>query len=67
MAKSTSNCTPMMARSGPHKKAMAELFAVKPSAINKHIKNIYGEQKMSAKATISKMKIVQNEGAHEVK
>ncbi len=48
-------------------KAMAELFAVKPPAINKHIKNIYDEQELSVEATISKMEIVQSEGAREVK
>ena len=48
-------------------KAMAELFAVRPPAINKHIKNIYDEQELSPKATISKMEIVQNEGDREVK
>lgn len=48
-------------------KAMAELFAVKPPAINKHIKNIYDEQELSIEATVSKMEIVQNEGAREVK
>lgn len=47
-------------------KAMAELFAVKPPAINKHIKNIYYEHGLSPKATISKMEIVQNEGTREV-
>lgn len=41
-------------------KAIAELFAVKTPAINKHIKNIYGKQELSGDATISKMEIVQN-------
>lgn len=32
-------------------------------AIDEHIKNIYDEQELSPEATISKMEIVQNEGA----
>ncbi|WP_455585154.1 virulence RhuM family protein [Bacteroides sp.] len=48
-------------------KAMAELFDVGVSAINKHLNNIFEEGELSREATISKMEIVQNEGAREVK
>lgn len=48
-------------------KSMAELFAVNPSAINKHLKNIYAEGELQESSTISKMEIVQNEGGRQVK
>lgn len=48
-------------------KAMAELFDVGVPAINKHLNNIFKEGELSREASISKMEIVQNEGAREVK
>lgn len=48
-------------------KAMAELFDVGVPAINKHLNNIFEEGELPREATISKMEIVQNEGAREVK
>lgn len=48
-------------------KSMAELFAVNPPAINKHLKNIYAEGELQKSSTISKMEIVQNEGGRQVK
>ena len=48
-------------------KSMAELFAVNPPAINKHLKNIYAEGELQESSTISKMEIVQNEGGRQVK
>ena len=47
-------------------KSMAELFDVQVPAINKHLSNIYEEQELQEKATISKMEIVQNEGGRNV-
>lgn len=43
-------------------KSMAELFDVKTPAINKHINNIFKDEELKEKATISKMEIVQKEG-----
>ena len=48
-------------------KSMAELFAVNPPAINKHLKNIYAEGELQESSTISKMEIVQNEGGRQIK
>lgn len=48
-------------------KSMAELFAVNPSAINKHLKNIYAEGELQESSTIFKMELVQNEGGRQVK
>ena len=48
-------------------KSIAELFAVNPPAINKHLKNIYAEGELQESSTISKMEIVQNEGGRQVK
>ena len=48
-------------------KSMAELFAVNPPAINKHLKNIYAEGELQESSTVSKMEIVQNEGGRQVK
>ncbi len=47
-------------------KALAELFAVKVPAINKHLKNIFESGELSREATISKMEIVRAEGGREV-
>lgn len=47
-------------------KSMAELFGVGVSAINKHLKNIFTEGELKEEATISKMEIVQMEGAREI-
>ena len=48
-------------------KSIAELFAVNPPAINKHLKNIYADGELQESSTISKMEIVQNEGGRQVK
>ena len=48
-------------------KAMAQLFDVGIPAINKHLTNIYQEGELLPEATISKMEIVQQEGARRVK
>ena len=48
-------------------KGMAELFEVNVPAISKHLKNIYKDEELSMKATISKMEIVQKEGNRQVK
>ena len=47
-------------------KALAELFAVKVPAINKHLKNIFESGELNRMATISKMEIVRAEGLREV-
>ena len=47
-------------------KAMAELFGVKPPAVNKHLKNIYASGELTREATISKMETVQTEGMREI-
>lgn len=47
-------------------KAMAQLFDVGVSAINKHLNNIYSDGELSQSSTISKMEIVQMEGCREV-
>ena len=47
-------------------KALAELFAVKVPAINKHFKNIFESGELDREATISKMEIVRTEGGREV-
>ena len=46
---------------------IASLFGVNIPAISKHIKNIYKEQELSMKSTVSKMEIVQKEGTRQVK
>ena len=46
-------------------KSMAELFGVGVSAIYKHLKNIFTEGELKEEATISKMEIVQMEGARD--
>jgi len=47
-------------------KALAELFAVKVPAINKHLKNIFDSGELTREATVSKMEIVRAEGEREV-
>ena len=47
-------------------KALAELFAVKVPAINKHLKNIFDSGELTREATVSKMEIVRAEGARDV-
>jgi hypothetical protein len=47
-------------------KALAELFAVKVPAINKHLKNIFESGELNREATISKMEIVRTEGGRDV-
>ncbi len=48
-------------------KGMAELFAVEVPAISKHLANIYAEGELAQAATVSKMEIVQTEGARNVR
>ena len=48
-------------------KAMAELFGVGVPAINKHLKNIFEEEELSADVVISKMEITTEHGAIEGK
>lgn len=48
-------------------KAMAELFDVNVPAISKHLTNIYEEEELIKKSTVSKMEIVQKEGKRNVK
>lgn len=48
-------------------KAMAELFDVNVPAISKHLTNIYEEEELIKKSTVSKMEIVQKEGQRNVK
>ena len=48
-------------------KAMAELFDVNVPAISKHLANIYQEEELIKKSTVSKMEIVQKEGQRNVK
>ncbi len=48
-------------------KAMAELFNVNVPAISKHLANIYEEEELIKKSTVSKMEIVQKEGQRNVK
>ncbi len=47
-------------------RGMAELFDVNVSAVSKHLSNIYEEGELSQTATVSKMEIVQTEGARQV-
>jgi len=46
---------------------MSQIFWVNIPAISKHIKNIYKENELNQKATVSKMEIVQNESGRKVK
>ncbi len=48
-------------------KAISQLFGVGVPGINKHITNIYQEDELTPESTISKMEIVQQEGARRVK
>ena len=48
-------------------KAMAELFDVQVPAISKHLQNIFDEGELEKNSTVSKMEIVQQEGARSVK
>ncbi len=48
-------------------KAMAELFGVNVSAINKHLNNIYDEDELIKSSTVSILEIVQVEGTRNVK
>ena len=48
-------------------KAMADLFGVGIPAINKHLKNIFEEEELSADVVISKMEITTEHGAIEGK
>ncbi|MGM9851412.1 MAG: virulence RhuM family protein [Muribaculaceae bacterium] len=48
-------------------KAISQLFGVGVPGINKHITNIYQEGELMPESTISKMEIVQQEGARRVK
>ncbi len=47
-------------------RGMAELFGVNTPAISKHLSNIYEEGELEPSATVSKMEIVQTEGARQV-
>lgn len=48
-------------------KSMAELFGVDVPAISKHLTSIYADGELMKDSTISKMEIVQQEGARHVK
>ncbi len=48
-------------------RAMAELFAVNPQAITRHLSNIFEEGELEKEATCSKMEQVQQEGSRTVK
>lgn len=48
-------------------KAMAQLFEVEVPAVSKHLANIFAEGEVNAVSTVSKMEIVQQEGARQVK
>ena len=48
-------------------KSMAELFDVDVPAISKHLTNIYADGELMKDSTISKLEIVQQEGARHVK
>jgi len=48
-------------------KQIAELFGVNIPAISKHIENIYRDNELNRKSTVSKMEIVQKEGNRFVK
>ena len=48
-------------------KAMAELFGVNVPSVSRHLSNIYGEGELQQEGTVSKIEIVQQEGARNVK
>ena len=47
-------------------KAIAELFDVKVSTVNEHLKNIFREGELQEEPTIRKIRIVQQEGNRQV-
>lgn len=47
-------------------KAIAELFDVKVSTVNEHLKNIFKDGELQEEATIRKIRIVQQEGNRQV-
>ena len=47
-------------------KAIAELFDVKVSTVNEHLKNIFKDGELQEEATIRKIRIVQQEGSRQV-
>ena len=47
-------------------KAMAELFGVNVSSINKHLKSIFETGELSREATVSFLEIVQKKGKRHV-
>ena len=51
----------------PTQKAIATLFDVGVPAVSKHLNNIYNEGELFRGTTISKMEIVQAEGAREIR
>ena len=48
-------------------KMMATLYDITVSAINQHIKTIYGDDELTPEATIKKFLIVQTEGNRQVR
>jgi len=48
-------------------KSMSELFGVGVPAVNKHLGNIFESGELDEPSTVSKMEIVQSEGAREIK
>jgi len=48
-------------------KAIADLFGVEVPAISKHLSNIFETGELDAKATVSKMETVRQEGARQVR
>lgn len=47
-------------------KAIAELFDVKVSTVNEHLKNIFKDGELQEETTIRKIRIVQQEGTRQV-
>jgi len=50
-----------------NQKQMAELFDVNVPAVNKHLNNIFDDGELEKKSTVSKMEIVRNEGARQIR
>lgn len=48
-------------------KAMGELFGVSKSTISEHLSNIFKSSELEKKATVRKIRTVQNESGREVK
>lgn len=48
-------------------KQIAELFDVKKAAISKHINNIYNDNELNQRSTVSKMETVRTEGKRVIK